>query len=101
MKRSEERILTTLVGSLPRPIDLREMWDAKLTNNGHDEAAFQARMKSASAEMVQRLADTGIDVVSDGEQSRLGWTNYLLWRTIGRIRLMVMKKSHGLSWLGH
>ena len=30
----------------------------------------------------------------------MGWTNYLLWRTIGRIRLMVMKKSHGLlGWV--
>ena len=40
-------------------------------------------------------------VIEAAKQPRVGWTNYLLWRTIGRIRLMVMKKSHGLSWLGH
>ena len=83
MQRSSDRILTTLVGSLPRPIDLRKMWDAKLTGQGHDEATFLSRIKSSSAEMVQRLADTGIDVVSDGEQGRLGWTNYLSERLAG------------------
>jgi len=83
MQRSTDRILTTLVGSLPRPMDLRKMWDAKLTGKGHDEATFLSRIKSSSAEMVQRLADTGIDVVSDGEQGRLGWTNYLSERLAG------------------
>ena len=83
MKRSDDRILTTLVGSLPRPIDLRKMWDAKLTGQGHDEKTFLARIKSSSAEMVQKLMETGIDVVSDGEQGRLGWTNYLSERLAG------------------
>ena len=102
MQRSIDRILTTLVGSLPRPIDLRKMWDAKLTGQGHDEATFLSRIKSSSAEMVQRLADTGIDVVSDGEQGRLGWTNYLSERLDGlRTGLLPQEVPRPIAESGH
>jgi 5-methyltetrahydropteroyltriglutamate--homocysteine methyltransferase len=46
MRRSTKRILTTHVGSLPRPADLREMWSKK-TTGAQDEAALQARLRSA------------------------------------------------------
>ena len=48
MRRSTERILTTHVGSLPRPTDLREMW-SKPTSA---EEALQARLRSAVGEVV-------------------------------------------------
>jgi 5-methyltetrahydropteroyltriglutamate--homocysteine methyltransferase len=84
MERSEERIITTQVGSLPRPIDLRKMWDDRLANRpGYDPDAFAARVKSAVAEMVRQQAECGIDVVSDGEQGRIGWTAFLPERLAG------------------
>ena len=51
MKRSTDRILTTHVGSLPRPGDLRAMWSKK-TGTAADEAALQARLRSAVSEVV-------------------------------------------------
>jgi 5-methyltetrahydropteroyltriglutamate--homocysteine methyltransferase len=84
MQRSTDRIITTQVGSLPRPNDLRQMWDDRLAKRpSFDEAAFQTRVRSAVAEMVQQQADCGIDVVSDGEQGRIGWTAFLPERLSG------------------
>ena len=67
MKRSTDRILTTHVGSLPRPDDLRAMIRKKQQGEPVDEAAFAARVKSAVAETVRRQAEAGIDIVADGE----------------------------------
>ena len=50
MQRSMERIITTQVGSLPRPIDLRKMWDDRLAGRAYDPDAFVARVKSAVAD---------------------------------------------------
>jgi len=83
MQRSLERIITTQVGSLPRPIDLRRMWDDRLAGRAYDPDAFAARVKSAVAEMVRQQAECGIDVVSDGEQGRIGWTAFLPERLNG------------------
>jgi 5-methyltetrahydropteroyltriglutamate--homocysteine methyltransferase len=84
MKRSTERILTTQVGSLPRPIDLRKMWDDRLAGRpSFNQAAFDARVRSAVDEMVAKQAECGIDVVSDGEQGRIGWTAFLPERLNG------------------
>ena len=52
MKRSTERILTTHVGSLPRPADLRAMW-AKKAVTAEDEVALQTRLRSAIGEVVR------------------------------------------------
>jgi len=84
MQRSTDRIITTQVGSLPRPNDLRKMWDDRLAKrSSHDEAAFQARVRSAAAEMVKQQSECGIDVVSDGEMGRIGWTAFLPERLNG------------------
>jgi 5-methyltetrahydropteroyltriglutamate--homocysteine methyltransferase len=83
MRRSTDRIITTQVGSLPRPIDLRKMWDDRLAGRPYDHEAFAGRVRSAVAEMVAKQAETGIDVVSDGEQGRLGWTAFLPERLAG------------------
>ena len=84
MKRSTDRIITSQVGSLPRPNDLRKLWDDRLAQRpSFDRAAYDARVKSAVAEMVQQQAACGIDVVSDGEQGRLGWTAFLPERLAG------------------
>jgi 5-methyltetrahydropteroyltriglutamate--homocysteine methyltransferase len=83
LKRSTDRIITTQVGSLPRPIDLRKLWDDRLSGRHYDPDAFNAHVRSAVAEMVSQQADCGIDVVSDGEQGRIGWTAFLPERLAG------------------
>ena len=59
------------------------MWDDRLAGRPYDHEAFASRVRSAVAEMVQKQAETGIDVVSDGEQGRLGWTAFLPERLAG------------------
>ena len=83
MKRSTQRILTTHVGSLPRPPDLLEMIQAKERGEPFDGAAFASRVKSAVAEAVRKQADSGIDIVADGEMGRFGFIPYVNERLAG------------------
>ena len=61
MQQSVERILTTHVGSLPRPADLLEMNDAKANGRDIDTATWAARVKSAITEIVRLQRGVGID----------------------------------------
>ena len=54
MKRSTDHILTTHVGSLPRPPDLLAMLEARETGQGFDEARFEARLAAAVREIVEK-----------------------------------------------
>src|SRR5262249_6333198 len=83
MKRSSNRILTTHTGSLARPEELLEMMDAKLRGKSYDEKAFRNRIRSSVAEMVRRQVDCGIDIVTDGEQSKPSFNAYLVERLTG------------------
>src|SRR6202049_2753197 len=83
MKRSTERILTTHVGSLPRPPDLLDMIQAKERGAAFDGEAFVGRVKSAIAEVVKQQADSGIDIVADGEMGRFGFIPYVNERLTG------------------
>lgn len=66
MKRSTDRILTTHVGSLVRPADLLEFVRAQNAGEAYDEEGHAALLKSSVSEVVQRQAEAGVDVVSDG-----------------------------------
>ncbi len=83
MKRSTDRILTTHVGSLPRPDDLRAMILQKQRGEPIDGTALAARVKSAVAETVRRQAEAGIDIVADGEMGRIGFIPYANERLTG------------------
>ena len=83
MKYSTERILTTHVGSLPRPPDLLEMIQAKELGRPFNAAAFAGRVKGSVAEVVRRQAEAGIDVVADGEMGRYGFIPYVNERLTG------------------
>ena len=83
MKRSTERILTTHIGSLPRPQDLWAMIDAKDRGQSYDPGALEARLKSAVADIVRKQVEAGIDIPSDGEQSKPSFTNYVRNRLSG------------------
>ena len=83
MKRSDTRILTTHTGSLPRPPDLVEALNAKELGKNYDEAALDKRVRRAIAEVVQRQAATGLDVINDGEHSKVSWMAYARARLSG------------------
>jgi 5-methyltetrahydropteroyltriglutamate--homocysteine methyltransferase len=83
MKRSTERVLTTHAGSLPRPEELtRLMWD-KIDDKPVDENGLKAHVKQAVGEMVAKQRKAGIDIISDGEMSKYGFTNYVIQRYTG------------------
>ena len=86
MKRSEDHILTTHAGSLPRPSDLRAMLDAKVHGEPYDAdvlAAGTTRVKSAVKEVVDQQVAYGIDIVGDGEESKPSFNLYLDERISG------------------
>jgi 5-methyltetrahydropteroyltriglutamate--homocysteine methyltransferase len=83
MHRSTDRILTTHTGSLHRPPDLEELFRKKLAGEPYDERAFAARLRSAVAEIVQKQANIGIDVVDDGEFSKVDFFSYAKYRLDG------------------
>jgi 5-methyltetrahydropteroyltriglutamate--homocysteine methyltransferase len=83
MKRSTERILTTHTGSLPRPDDLADMLFAKESGELGDRAAFDARVRSAVAEVVRKQAEIGVDIVNDGEMGKIGYSTYVKDRLSG------------------
>ncbi|HJR51886.1 MAG TPA: cobalamin-independent methionine synthase II family protein [Gemmatimonadales bacterium] len=83
MKRSADRILTTHTGSLPRPPDLTAMLEALDAGAAPDPAAFEVRVGRAVADVVRRQVDAGVDVVSDGEQGKVGYSTYVRHRLTG------------------
>ncbi len=78
-----DRILTTHAGSLPRPADLIELIWAKMDGQEVDRAQLEDRMRSAVAEVVAKQRDLGIDVISDGEMSKPGFSTYVSERFSG------------------
>src|SRR6185437_11374944 len=83
MKTSTDRILTTHVGSLPRPVDLLELLAAKENGAAYDRAALDARVTQAVGDIVRQQIAAGIDSVSDGEQSKISYTFYVRHRLAG------------------
>jgi 5-methyltetrahydropteroyltriglutamate--homocysteine methyltransferase len=76
MQRSADRILTTHVGSLPRPDDLRQALVARDDGQPYDAAGFESLVKNAVAGVVREQVAYGIDVINDGEQSKRSWSTY-------------------------
>ncbi|HEV8678354.1 MAG TPA: cobalamin-independent methionine synthase II family protein [Stellaceae bacterium] len=83
MQLSKDRILTTHVGSLPRPPDLLALLETRERGEAIDDAAFAARLAEAVREVVAHQVATGIDSVCDGEQSKMSYTFYVRHRLAG------------------
>jgi 5-methyltetrahydropteroyltriglutamate--homocysteine methyltransferase len=79
----ENRILTSHVGSLPRPVDWLDMMKARIEGRHHDEAAYERRLTRAVADIVQQQVDVGLDIVADGEMSKPGFFIYASERLAG------------------
>jgi 5-methyltetrahydropteroyltriglutamate--homocysteine methyltransferase len=100
MKRSDKRILTTHVGSLVRPPELKA-----LAQSGQDRPQDAAptehyieTVKRATADVVKKQAAVGIDIISDGEFGKSSWSNYVLNRITGfEIRPDQLRPA---KWLG-
>jgi len=83
MHRSTERILTTHVGSLPRGPAVLEFLYKKENGEPYDAAAFDAAVAAAVDDVVAKQVTLGIDVVSDGETSKVGYATYIKDRLSG------------------
>jgi 5-methyltetrahydropteroyltriglutamate--homocysteine methyltransferase len=83
MKRSTERFLTTHTGSLPRPDDLIRMMYAKEEGIPVDREVLAQRVRSAVAEVVEKQADAGVDLINDGELSKPSYATYIKDRLNG------------------
>jgi 5-methyltetrahydropteroyltriglutamate--homocysteine methyltransferase len=83
MKLSTDRVLTTHVGSLPRPKPLIDLILGRERGEAVDAAAFEAASAKAVEEVVARQVECGIDVVSDGEMSKPSYTMYIRHRVAG------------------
>ncbi len=83
MKHSAERILTTHCGSLPRPRALLDLMKARASGGPFDERAYDEQTRQAVQDIVRRQADSGIDVVTDGEQGKVGFFTYVSERLAG------------------
>ena len=77
------RMLTTHVGSLPRPHDLLDMMKARLGGQVYDDTTYDARLRSAVSEIVAKQIECGIDIVADGELSKPGFFTYVRERLSG------------------
>src|SRR5688572_457779 len=82
MKRSVDRILTTHVGSLIRPQELRQR-AAAARENAAEQPPFDEELARATTEAVRRQVEAGVDIVNDGEYGKSSWANYVLDRMTG------------------
>jgi 5-methyltetrahydropteroyltriglutamate--homocysteine methyltransferase len=77
MKRSTDRILTTHVGSLARPTDLLDTMKEKENGRPYDHALFDRQVTDAVADRVRLQVENGIDIVTDGEMSKVSFLGYV------------------------
>src|SRR5206468_5562479 len=83
MKLSTDRILTTHVGSLPRPDDLFETMLDKMDGKQVDEKVYAERVRKAVTDSVRQQVNAGLDVVSDGEMGKPSFITYAAQRLDG------------------
>jgi 5-methyltetrahydropteroyltriglutamate--homocysteine methyltransferase len=83
MRTSTERILTTHTGSLPRPADLVDVLNSKELGRDYNPELLDRRVARAVEEIAQRQAQIGLDVINDGEHSKVSWMAYARARLSG------------------
>jgi len=83
MKLSTDRILTTHVGSLPRTAAVVDQLLIKESGATPDKATYDSTMRAGVSDVVAQQVATGIDVVSDGETSKISYATYMKDRLSG------------------
>ena len=97
MKRSETRILTTHVGSLPRPQALLDLANFE-KGPPEDLPRYHEVMRREIADIVKKQAAVGLDIINDGEFGKESWAAYIIKRLSGfEIRLDQLRD---VEWLG-
>jgi 5-methyltetrahydropteroyltriglutamate--homocysteine methyltransferase len=97
MKRSEDRILTTHVGSIPRPEAMLSLANQRI-GPPRDPAQYARVLREAVADVVNKQVEAGIDIVNDGEYGKSSWANYVLERVSGFEQRPGEKAT--MEWLG-
>ena len=77
MQRSTDRILTTHVGSLARPTELLDTLKERENDRPYDAALLDRQIREAVAERVRQQVESGIDIVTDGEMSKVSFIGYV------------------------
>lgn len=83
MQHSDTRILTTHVGSLPRPQALADLLVRQDRGESIDTAAYDRLVEAAVKDVIEKQSDVGIDIGNDGEQPRVGFQTYVAQRMQG------------------
>ena len=77
------KVKTTHVGSLPRTQDVVDFIFAREHEKPYEQAKFDACMTAACSETVRRQVEAGVDIVSDGETSKISYATYVKDRYTG------------------
>src|SRR5215470_14323193 len=83
MRRSEDRILTTHTGSLPRPPELTRLYVRRARGESVDPAELENLGRAALGEIVRKQAEAGVDIGNNGEQQREGFFLHIRHRMTG------------------
>lgn len=82
-QQNKDRILTTHIGSLPRPHAVLDLMKAKYGKQSYDPAALDREIAKGVTESVRKQAECGIDILTDGEISKPGFYTYIQDRLEG------------------
>src|SRR6516162_7586687 len=83
MRRSEERILTTHTGSLPRPAELTRLYVRRARGESVDPSELERVGQAALGDVVRRQMGAGVDIANNGEQQREGFFLHIRHRLSG------------------
>ena len=83
MKHSQNRILTTHTGSLPRPVALVEILGAMARGESVDQTSLTRLANESTLNVIRKQAKAGVDVINGGEQSRTSFSTYVTERMAG------------------
>src|SRR5882724_8500465 len=83
MYKSDSRILTTHVGSLPRPLPLTELLIRQEQGEAIDAMEFEQQAAMAVRHVIQKQLEAGVDIGNDGEQPLVGFQTYVPQRLRG------------------
>ncbi len=83
MQKSDQRILTTHVGSLPRNPELTDLLIDQEQGQAIDAAALERQSEIAVQHVIDEQLKAGVDIINDGEQPRIGFQTYVPQRMRG------------------
>jgi 5-methyltetrahydropteroyltriglutamate--homocysteine methyltransferase len=83
MKTSTDRILTTHVGSLPRPQEVVDFLFSQDRGEPYDASKFNDTVGGAVKDVVKMQQNSGVDIPSDGEMSKISYATYIRHRLTG------------------